>query len=208
ERHLRVGQMNDALHTVRVGIGYKSFLYRTSVRTANSQTKKLRSFDDVQTADAGILSNARVYETACASLLQLYDPSHPEDAEELESTTARFRPLLRSDLTVNTAIIESSTRGLSNLHLPWFWYLDGGSSAADGSWTDEMYRVVWLRGYARKLRWEEEVVLVYLEMLRMEEALERTTEVWETRAQDNVETGYASWAERQAHLWRPLRSHA
>ncbi len=52
------------------------------------------------------------------------------------------------------------------------------------------------------------MVLVYLEMLRMEEALERTTEVWETRAQDNVETGYASWAERQAHLWRSLRSHA
>ncbi len=146
ERHLRVGQMNDALHAVRVGIGYKSFLYRTSVRTANSQTKKLRSFDDVQTADAGILSNARVYETARASLLQLYDPSHPEDTEELECTTARFCPLLRSDLTVNTAIIESSTRGLSNLHLPWFWYLDGGSSAADGSWTDESkFDFMWYR---------------------------------------------------------------
>ncbi len=138
ERRLRVGQMNDALHAVRVGIGYKSYLYRTSVRVANSQTKKLRSFDDVHCADAGILSNARVYETARSSLLRLYDPANPEDEEELESTTARFRPLNRSkDLKVNTAIIESTTRGLSHLHLPWFWYLDTGATTADGSWTDE-----------------------------------------------------------------------
>ncbi len=52
------------------------------------------------------------------------------------------------------------------------------------------------------------MVLVHVEMIRMQEALERTARVWEGRASGNSEGGYASWADRQAHLWRSLRSHA
>ncbi|KAI0693052.1 hypothetical protein C8T65DRAFT_586084, partial [Cerioporus squamosus] len=209
ERKLRIGQMNDALHAVRVGIGYKSFLYRHSVRPATSQRQKLRSFDDIHVADDGILSNARVYGVARAALQRLYDSSDPNDTEELKTTLARYRVLERGDLRANTAIIESSVRGLSHLQLAWFWYLDVGADITDGSWTDEMYRVVWLRGYARKLRWEEEVVLVYLEMFRTVEALEVTSDLWETRTNGEVTGGgYEAWAARQSHRWRSLSSHA
>jgi hypothetical protein len=40
EMELRCGQANDALHELRLDIGYTSFLYRTSVRPADSQQKK------------------------------------------------------------------------------------------------------------------------------------------------------------------------
>ncbi|RPD63605.1 hypothetical protein L227DRAFT_497044, partial [Lentinus tigrinus ALCF2SS1-6] len=90
--------------------------------------------------------------------------------------------------------------GLSHLHLAWFWYLDVAGDVTEGSWTDEMYRVVWLRAYARKSRWEEEVVLVYVEMLRTVEEMRRAARVWEGRANTELRGGYRAWATRQAHL--------
>ncbi|RPD63606.1 hypothetical protein L227DRAFT_608808 [Lentinus tigrinus ALCF2SS1-6] len=108
ECELRIGQMNDTLHAVRVSIGYKSFLYRHRVRPATSQHKKLRSFDEVHLADEGILSNARKYETARSALLRLYDPSDPADSRELGRITARYQTLQRIDLRANTAIVESA----------------------------------------------------------------------------------------------------
>ena len=142
ERRLRIGQMNDALHAIRVGVGYKSFLYRNSVRPASSQRQKLRSFDDVHVADEGILSNARVYQVAREALIRLYDESDPSDSADLARMTARYKELSKPDLRANTAIIESSVRGLSHLHLAWFWYLDVGESISHGSWTDESENLV------------------------------------------------------------------
>ena len=45
--------------------------------------------------------------------------------------------LERHDLRANTAIIESAVRGLSHLHLAWFWYLDVGTDVSEGTWTEE-----------------------------------------------------------------------
>ena len=71
-----------------------------------------------------------------------------------------------------------------------------------------MYRVVWLRAYARMSRWEEEVVLVYLEMVRTVRAMEHAAQEWTTRAAGSTSGGQAAWATRQAHIWQALGSHA
>ena len=136
ERRLRVGQMNDALHRVRLGVGYKSVLYRTSVRKASSHRQKLRSFDEVHLADAEVLSNARVYTEARTSLLRLYRADDAADAQALEGL-AKYQVLEKADLKANTALVEQAVRGVSQKHLPWFWSIDvDGNSKGDG-WTAE-----------------------------------------------------------------------
>lgn len=137
ERQLRIGQMNDALHGVRVGVGYKSFLFRNSVRTASSYRKKLRSFDDVHVADAGVLSNARIYSASRMALECLYDHDNPRDLLLLSSQMDRYKTIQKSDLKANTAIIEHAIRGVHNSHLAWFWSLDVQGDSRDSAWMDE-----------------------------------------------------------------------
>lgn len=137
ERRLRVGQMNDALHSVRVAIGYKSFLYRHGVRQATSQRQKLRSFDDVHLADEGVLSWARIYTAARTALLNLYDRTHPEDLIALQAVEKRYQPLEKRDLRANTALIEQSTRGVRHLHLAWFWSMDVQGDSQNSGWMNE-----------------------------------------------------------------------
>ena len=137
ERSLRIGQMNDALHGVRVGLGYKSFLYRSSVRKANSQRKKLRSFDEVHVADAAVTNSARVYSAARDAFQQLFDVSVASEKAALDKHLALYRPLLKSDLRANTALIEQGVRGVSKLHLAWFWGMDVEGDSRDSPWMAE-----------------------------------------------------------------------
>ncbi|RDX39366.1 hypothetical protein OH76DRAFT_1324368, partial [Lentinus brumalis] len=88
ERQLRVGQMNDALHQVRVGVGLKSLLYRTEQAALDVQLQ-------------------------------------------------RYQVLRKGDLKSNTALIEHSVRGVSDLHLPWFWTLSAPGESRSGSWDEE-----------------------------------------------------------------------
>ncbi|KAI1786131.1 hypothetical protein LXA43DRAFT_1065354, partial [Ganoderma leucocontextum] len=164
ERKLRIGQLNDALHAICVGVGYKSFLYRHSVRTATSQRAKLRSFDDVHLANDAVLSSARLYTMARSALIKLYDDNDGEDKQALTSILAKYQPLAKQDLKANTAIIEQAVRGTSHVHLPWFWTLDVEGDSEGSGWMKEMYRVVWLRAYARKTLWEEEITILPIEM--------------------------------------------
>ncbi|KAI0690384.1 hypothetical protein C8T65DRAFT_523951, partial [Cerioporus squamosus] len=207
ERRLRIGQMNDALHNVRVGVGYKSLLYRTEVRQAGSQRQKLRSYDDVHLADAGILAGARLYDTARTAMTRLYDQAIEADKAELDAELRRYQVLQKQDLKANTALIEQSVRGVSHLHLPWFWTLSTPGEGASGSWDEEtnmplVYRVVYLRAYARVQRLEEELALVPAEMLRTLASYETHRDCWKTRARDTCRgDGYIAWGTRQAALW-------
>lgn len=137
EQELRVGQMNDALQAVRVGVGYKSFLYRHHVRPASSQRQKLRSFDEVHTADSGVLASARIYSHARSALERLYDRNVEADKVALEAKLSIYKPLEKADLKANTTLIEPSVRGVHQLHLPWFWNLDAQGDSAQGEWLAE-----------------------------------------------------------------------
>ena len=139
ERKLRVGQMNDALHAIRVGVGYKSFLYRHSVRVASTHRRKLRSFDEVHIANTTVYSHARVYNMARDALQKLTSASDPDTRfqQDLKAILAKYRPLEKSDLRSNTALIEQGVRGVHHLHLPWFWSLDVQGDSRGGTWIDD-----------------------------------------------------------------------
>ncbi|KAI0705703.1 hypothetical protein C8Q76DRAFT_599067, partial [Earliella scabrosa] len=208
ERKLRVGQMNDALHGVRVGVAYKSFLFRNNVRPATSQRQKLRSFDEVHLADVGVQTHARVYSRAREALLKLYDMSNPEDRTLLDIQLSVYKPLLKADLKANTTLIEENTRGVHQLNLPWFWSLDVKGDSEGSAWMAEMYRVVWLRALARMKRWEEEIILVPLEMDRTCEWFLHLRQAWRHRRELDRGPGYNAYAHRRMALWQGMHDHA
>ncbi|KAI1785798.1 hypothetical protein LXA43DRAFT_1065564 [Ganoderma leucocontextum] len=150
ERSLRLGQMNDALHHLHVGIGYKLFLYHNSVQVATSQRQKLRSFDEVHMTDAAVMENARIYASACTSLSSLYDVQVTEDMAELDSLLSRSHRAGYS-WSVQVALV---------LDLE----LDVKEDSQGVKWMEEMYRVIWLCAHARRSCWEEELTIVPLEM--------------------------------------------
>lgn len=137
ERKLRIGQMNDALHHVRVAVGYKSLLYRTSHRAATTHRQKLRSFDEIHLADAEVLANARVYASARVAIQNLFAAEDSRQQGELQRLLEEYRVLQKADLKANTALIEHSVRGTSHTHLPWFWGLGMQKDSRSEGWLAE-----------------------------------------------------------------------
>ena len=125
-------------------MGYKSFLYQHSVRAATSQRQKLRSFDEVHMADSGLMEQACIYVTSQNAAIRLYDPQNAVDSGELSDLLTRYKPLVKADLKANTALIEHATRGLSKVHLPWFWTLDVEGDLEGNQWMDESKSVSYI----------------------------------------------------------------
>nr|VWP01973.1 Cytochrome P450 monooxygenase AKT7 (EC (AK-toxin biosynthesis protein 7) [Ganoderma boninense] len=208
ERKLREGQMNDALQGIRTGIGYKSLLYRAKVRNASSYRSKLRSFDDVHVADEGVRKHVRIYMQSRAAMERLFDPEDEGDRVALAGFRSRYREIQKEDLKASTTVLEAFTPGLRNQHSAWFWNVSDTETGDGSSWTQEYRRMLWLRAYARKQRWDEEVVLVPFEMdcvLRCFGTKATDWEGWSTGAHT---PGHAAFALRQVAMWRNLKDHA
>ncbi|PIL25597.1 hypothetical protein GSI_11345 [Ganoderma sinense ZZ0214-1] len=137
ERHLREGQLNDALQGIRTGIGYKSLLYRAKVRNASSYRAKLRSFDDVHIADEGVWKHVQVYQQARRAMERLFDPDDVDDVQALVTFQTRYKDIRREDLRVSTAVIESFTPGVRNEHSAWFWNISDTSSGEEAQWIQD-----------------------------------------------------------------------
>nr|VWP01792.1 Cytochrome P450 monooxygenase AKT7 (EC (AK-toxin biosynthesis protein 7) [Ganoderma boninense] len=209
ERDLREGQLNDALQGIRTGIGYKSLLYRAKVRNASSYRAKLRSFDDVHVADEGVRRHVRVYQQARRAMERLFDPDDVDDAHALVAFQTRYKEICREDLRVSTAVIESFTPGLRNEHSAWFWNVSDTTVGDEAQWMEDYRRMLWLRAYARKARWEEERELVPFEMECTVRSFDGKARQWETWAVDGGRTpGHEAFAQRQIALWQSLRDHA
>ena len=58
EAKLRIGQANDAIHNVRLALGFKSALFRDHVRPANTQRTKTRAWDAIHNVDSTIHQHA------------------------------------------------------------------------------------------------------------------------------------------------------
>lgn len=137
ERRLRVGQMNDALHAVRVGVAFKSFLYRSSVRKATSYRARLRSFDEVHLSNQDTLSHARLYMCCRAAYQNLFDDALVEEASEKAEMLEKYQVLEKTQLKANTALMERDVRGVSKENLPWFWLLDVSMDTKGRAWMAE-----------------------------------------------------------------------
>ena len=226
ECQLREGQMNDALQGIRTGIGYKSLLYRAKVRNASSYRAKLRSFDDVHVADEGVRKYVRIYTQSRAAMERLFDVEKAEDASLLDIFRSRYREIKKEDLKASTAVLEAFTPGLRNEHSAWFWNVSDTESGAGSDWTQRCTfrrcsstrqyddagpvdrRMLWLRAYARKQRWDEEIVLVPFEMECTVRSFQKWAAEWEEWEAGSQTPGHSAFAFKQIAIWKSLGEHA
>lgn len=111
EAALRIGQMNDALHSLRMVLGEKSLMLRTSVRNAHSQKQVTRAWGDVNRLEAQVQRYCNAYERAWKALatLGVLDSRYPE--------------ITRDDLKMPGDITEENRIGQRSDSLAWFWRL-------------------------------------------------------------------------------------
>ena len=135
EARLRHAQANDAIHSMRLALGFKSALFRDQVRHAKTQRTKTRAWDAIHSIDTTVHQHARNYSMARDAYLKIQHAY--EDGPEL--------PQLRSeDLRVSTAILGSAQVGQCNTQLPWVWSFRT-SADQDGTWMDECEcQLLWL----------------------------------------------------------------
>ena len=68
--------------------------------------------------------------------------------------------------------------------------------------------MLWLRAYARKKRWDEEIILLILEMECTIRSFTKKSEDWKAWGQAADGRGHKAYAARQASVWTSLRAHA
>ncbi|KAI0257945.1 hypothetical protein BC834DRAFT_812729, partial [Gloeopeniophorella convolvens] len=112
EAKLRVAQAHDAIHKIRLALGFKSSLIRTRVRTAKSQKTKKSAWSSVHGVDAGVQEHARVYSLA-RDMFDVLENALPSQESLPELTKA--------DMKVQTLVLGSNERGQRNEQLPWIW---------------------------------------------------------------------------------------
>jgi hypothetical protein len=194
EKALRVGQMNDSLHGLRLAISRKAVVFRDGLRGSRSKNQKTRSWDEILQVDGSVRHHARMYSRARAAFLRL-----GADASEI----ARFQPLTRAQLSVTTARIDPSLRGQRDSSLAWFWVMDvqADGQAAHGMAECEssnlvqelysaedcmaVYRVHWLKAKSRRDRWREEQILLESEMQWAELFFRNRASRWKTLAAES-----------------------
>jgi hypothetical protein len=133
EISLRKGQANDALHQIRIALAHKSFLFRTSIRNANSQQKKTRAWQSINSTESSVRHHAAVYSKARKALLSLAAP---------EAVMDRYKVLRQSDLGVSTAVIDIRKPSRSDATLAWFWNLDVQGDTQSHGWMAECVYIV------------------------------------------------------------------
>lgn len=216
---LREGQANDALHHIRYALGFKSFLYRTRVRTANSQRTKLRSFDEVNSVQKIVQQHGRIYTRARQAIITLTTEDEEDRSPDEIARLAKYQALQHEDLKAITAINEPLVRGQRNAMLAWIWNMDVQADIEESPWMKEceysvchslilvdhrqVYRVNWLRAKARRERWKEEKILVKSEMKWTIAYFQYRAVKWEELVED-AGYGAACYARRQASMWRGL----
>ncbi|KAI0257980.1 hypothetical protein BC834DRAFT_837287, partial [Gloeopeniophorella convolvens] len=117
EAKLRVAQAHDAIHKIRLALGFKSSLIRTRVRTAKSQKTKKSAWSSVHGVDAGVQEHARVYSLA-RDMFDVLEDALPSQESLPELTKA--------DMKVQTLVLGSNEQEQQNEQLPWIWIWDPG----------------------------------------------------------------------------------
>ncbi|KAF7969176.1 hypothetical protein HWV62_28190 [Athelia sp. TMB] len=186
ELEMRKGQANDSLEGLMLALCTQGLLLRTTVRNADGTKTKTRAFNEVTKVRREVETHVRSYRRARKAILAL--SRDPELAKQ-------YQPIGQNDL--KTADITDERRlGQSRDTLAWFWQI-GAEKAEKHEWTEEFYRVSWLRAKARKDRWSEEKIMVSHEMLFVILFHEREAKVWKRRARKSSGSGAKVFAHKR-----------
>jgi hypothetical protein len=127
EQRLREGQANDALHAIRLALGYKALLFRTEVRAASSQIKTTRAWKHVTAVETSVKQHSGIYRNARHCMVRL---------GASEPLLDHFKVLRNQDLKSNTFIVDLNEPDQRNKKLAWFWNMDVQRELQDG-WMEE-----------------------------------------------------------------------
>ncbi len=128
EMSLREGQANDALHNLRIHLCNKAILFRTTVRQAKSQALKTRAWSQVTSVQQAVSLHASIYTKTRKQMMQL---------EPGQDQLQKYKPLLREQLKISTAVGNPNARGQQNESLTWFWSVKVDLGGSDHSWNEE-----------------------------------------------------------------------
>ncbi|KAG1847237.1 hypothetical protein F4604DRAFT_1884051 [Suillus subluteus] len=202
EMSLREGQANDTLHNLRIHLCNKAVLFRTSVRQAKSQALKTRAWSQVTSVQQAVSLHASIYTKTRKQMMKL---------EPGQDQLQKFKPLLREQLKISTAVGDPNARGQRNESLAWFWSVEVDLGGPDQSWNEEFYRVHWLRAKALQDRWKEEMTLVQLEMDWTCNYFSWRATQWGDRMRESLEKrlpGHACYSGRQSQMYSLLAQDA
>ncbi|KAG2361925.1 hypothetical protein BDR07DRAFT_1485381 [Suillus spraguei] len=193
---------NDALHNLRIHLCNKAILFRTTVRQAKSQALKTRAWSQVTSVQQAVSLHASIYTKTRKQMIQL-EPG-PDQLQ-------KYKPLLREQLKISTAIGDPNARGQRNESLAWFWSVEVDMEGPENSWNEEFYRVHWLRAKALRDRWKEEISLVQSEMDWTCNFFLWKATTWGARMQESLLKqlpGHACYAGRQSQMYSLLAQDA
>jgi hypothetical protein len=127
ERQLRMGQANDALEGLRIGLANKSLLLLTDVNKSTSTKESTRAWASVRNAQSQILVHAHGYQRAWKALECV---GNPEDLMV-------YQKLVEKDLVVVKDITSAKRFGQGSDRLAWFWRIGPGQDSLTGEWMEE-----------------------------------------------------------------------
>src|ERR1700675_525382 len=102
---MRHAQAHDAIHQIRLALGFKSALFRTHVRPANTQQTKTRAWNAVHSVDNTLSEHARIYSMARDAYGKLHNKT---------TIQAELPALSRKDLHIATLVLGSRRTGQRN----------------------------------------------------------------------------------------------
>ncbi|KAG1723311.1 uncharacterized protein EDB91DRAFT_1087858, partial [Suillus paluster] len=112
ELSLREGQVNDALHNLKIHLCNKAILFRTTVRQAKSQALKIQAWSQVMSVQQAVSLHASIYTKTRKQMIKL---------ELGQDQLQKYKPLLREQLKVSMAVGDPNAQGQRNESLAWFW---------------------------------------------------------------------------------------
>jgi hypothetical protein len=119
EAELRRGQIQDALHGLRLALGEKSLCFRAEVCNANSQRTSQRAWANVHKHDADTRMHRKLYNHARAALTCL---------NRFSDFLATLHDITEGDMKISGDVTEENRYGQRLDTLAWFWCLDGSLS--------------------------------------------------------------------------------
>jgi hypothetical protein len=128
EVQLHINQASDALQQLRLSLGLKSALLRSTVSVAKSQYTKTRAWRAVNVVDVSVRRHAQQYRHAHQALLNLGAST---------SVMANFPVLKKEDLKLSRDIMEENRFGQKSEHVTWIWRVKGQSMIGEDEWSTE-----------------------------------------------------------------------
>jgi hypothetical protein len=127
EAQLRHAQANDSIHRIRLALGFKSALFRTQVRPANTQQTKTRAWNAVHSVDTTVHEHARIYSMARDAYPRIRNGC---------AAGPDFPRLQKDDLHIATLVLGSEQTGQRNKQQSWIWGF-GRTVEDDETWMND-----------------------------------------------------------------------